>query len=76
MLYSWRNNQYYYDWIIKQNNDDSGDNFTLMVNLNCFSVTFRSLVDTVYALRDQVRELQNQVTSLAKEVELLKNTQP
>ncbi|XP_057375913.1 rho guanine nucleotide exchange factor 7-like [Daphnia carinata] len=33
----------------------------------------RSLVDTVYALRDQVRELQNQVTSLAKEVELLKN---
>ncbi|XP_046452044.1 rho guanine nucleotide exchange factor 7-like isoform X1 [Daphnia pulex] len=36
----------------------------------------RSLVDTVYALRDQVRELQNQVTSLAKEVELLKNVLP
>lgn len=36
----------------------------------------RSLVDTVYALRDQVRELQSQVTSLTKEVELLKTAQP
>ncbi len=49
---------------------------TFMLTKLFISLTFRSLVDTVYALRDQVRELQNQVTSLAKEVELLKNVLP
>lgn len=29
-------------------------------------------MDTVYALRDQVRDLQNQVTSLAREVDQMK----
>jgi len=36
----------------------------------------KSLVDTVYALRDQVRGLQSQVTTLAREVEQLKAKNP
>ena len=33
-------------------------------------------MDTVYALRDQVRGLQSQVTTLAREVEQLKAKNP
>lgn len=39
---------------------------------NTTVVEEKSLVDTVYALRDQVRDLQNQVTSLAREVDQMK----